>query len=127
MLTCHRHLRRLIAIHGRYSYLRNTGVILYSFYKSALVRRLRALSTYICTDLTFTLPLIYFSFFSGFSGQVHNNISLRAFCLVLITTTTKQTMYDQWVITFFNIAFASLPPLIYGFFEKDIPEAVRGI
>ena len=33
-----------------------------------------------------------------------------------------QTIYDDWIITLFNISFTSVPPLFYAIFEKDIDE-----
>jgi phospholipid-translocating ATPase len=80
-------LRRLICVHGRYSYIRLAGLIQYSFYK----------------NLAYILPQFYFAFFSGFSAQV---------------------FYDEWLLSMFNILFTSLPPLVYGFMEKDAPESI---
>lgn len=82
-----KHLKRLLCIHGRYSYLRVTGIIQYSFYK----------------NLAFTLCMLYFSFYNGFSGQ---------------------TLYDSWIITLYNIVFTSIPPLFFGLFEKDLDEEI---
>ena len=82
-----RHLKKLLCVHGRYSYLRVTGIIQYSFYK----------------NLSFTLSMLYFSFYNGFSGQ---------------------TLYDSWVITLYNIVFTSIPPFFYGLFEKDLSEKI---
>jgi phospholipid-transporting ATPase len=42
-----------------------------------------------------------FSFFCGFSGQ---------------------TLFDGWLLSFFNFAFTSIPPLFMGIFEKDLPD-----
>lgn len=33
-----------------------------------------------------------------------------------------QTIYDDWVVTFYNIVVTSLPPLLMGIMEKDIVE-----
>lgn len=33
-----------------------------------------------------------------------------------------QTIYDDWVMTFFNITITALPPLAIGVFETDIPD-----
>lgn len=82
-----RFLRRLLCIHGRYSYIRVAGIIQYSFYK----------------NMCFTLGLLWFSFVNGFSGQ---------------------TLYDPWIITLYNIVFTSLPPFLFGLFEKDLNEEV---
>ncbi|EGG15352.1 transmembrane protein [Cavenderia fasciculata] len=35
---------------------------------------------------------------------------------------TGQTIFDSWIITFYNILFTSLPPFFYGLFERDIDE-----
>ncbi|MDP2437847.1 MAG: hypothetical protein Q8P67_19060, partial [archaeon] len=37
---------------------------------------------------------------------------------------SAQTLYDEWIMTFFNIIFTSWPPLIYGCLEKDIDERI---
>eukprot|EP01133_Synstelium_polycarpum_P012152 gene12152-14219_t len=79
------HLRRLLCVHGRYSYIRVAGLIQYSFYK----------------NMSFTLCLLWYSFSSLF---------------------TAQTIFDSWIITFYNILFTSLPPFFYGLFEKDIDD-----
>ncbi len=80
------HLRRLVCVHGRYCYLRSSGLIQYSFYK----------------NIAYILPQFLFGFYSGFTAQV---------------------FYDEWNLSLFNIIFTSLPPLIYGFTEKDVSEA----
>ena len=46
-------LWRLILVHGRWAYLRNSDLILYFFYK----------------NIVFTLPQLYFAFINGYSGQ----------------------------------------------------------
>jgi magnesium-transporting ATPase (P-type) len=33
-----------------------------------------------------------------------------------------QTIYDEWLMAFFNILITSLPPLAIATFEQDIPE-----
>jgi phospholipid-transporting ATPase len=48
-----RHLRRLLAVHGRYSLIRNSVLIQYSFYK----------------NLAYCLTQFFFAFYNGFSGQ----------------------------------------------------------
>jgi phospholipid-transporting ATPase len=53
-------------------------------------------------NLAFILPQFYFGFWSGFCAQVY---------------------YDEWLLSLFNIIFTSLPPLLYGFTEKDVSEA----
>ena len=48
-----RHLRRLLAVHGRYSLIRNSHLIQYSFYK----------------NIVYSLTHVYYSFYNAFSGQ----------------------------------------------------------
>eukprot|EP00762_Andalucia_godoyi_P003145 ANDGO_01127.mRNA.1 Phospholipid-transporting ATPase 3 len=80
-----RHLKRLLCIHGRYSYLRSGDLIQYSFYKNLLL----------------TWCQFFYIFFSGFSGQ---------------------TLFDSWILLFYNMTFTALPPLFTGMFEKDLAE-----
>ena len=78
-----RHLRRLIAVHGRYSLIRNSALVQYSFYK----------------NLVYSLVQVYFCFYNAYSGQ---------------------TIFDSWVLIFFNMAFTFLPPMIMGMFDFDV-------
>eukprot|EP00658_Telonema_sp_P-2_P009881 TRINITY_DN13688_c0_g1_i2.p1 TRINITY_DN13688_c0_g1~~TRINITY_DN13688_c0_g1_i2.p1 ORF type:complete len:404 (-),score=108.75 TRINITY_DN13688_c0_g1_i2:72-1283(-) len=61
----------------------------------------------ICTLVSFyknivlSLTQFYFAFSAGFSGQ---------------------TLYDGWLLSFYNLAFTSMPPLFMGIFEKDLEE-----
>ena len=52
-------------------------------------------------NIMMSLTQFYFSFFAGFSGT---------------------TLFDGWLLSFFNIAFTSMPPLMLGIFEKDLHE-----
>jgi len=54
-------------------------------------------------NMCFTLGLLWFSFVNGVAGQ---------------------TLYDAWIITLYNIIFTSLPPFLFGLFEKDLNEEV---
>jgi len=80
-----RTLKRLIAVHGRYSYIRMAKLILYSFYK----------------NLTLIYPQFIGGFYTGWSGV---------------------PLYNQFVLTCFNIFFTSLPPFFMAIFEKDLDE-----
>eukprot|EP01121_Diplochlamys_sp_Union-15-3_P014296 TRINITY_DN4539_c0_g1_i1.p1 TRINITY_DN4539_c0_g1~~TRINITY_DN4539_c0_g1_i1.p1 ORF type:complete len:308 (-),score=31.40 TRINITY_DN4539_c0_g1_i1:29-952(-) len=82
-----KHLKRLIFVHGRYSMIRNSGLILYSFYK----------------NLAVFIPLFWFSFYCGWSAQ---------------------TLYEDWVMAFFNVTITSLPPFLLSLLEKDIKEEI---
>lgn len=50
-------------------------------------------------NLVFSIPQFYFGFYNAFSGQ---------------------TVYDDWYITFYNLAFTALPLLMRALFERDI-------
>jgi magnesium-transporting ATPase (P-type) len=75
-------LWRMLMCHGRWSYIRNAEMIIYFFYK----------------NMVFSMPLLIWSFYTGYSGQ---------------------TVYDDFYITFYNLAFTSWPLLIKALFDKD--------
>eukprot|EP01006_Ploeotia_vitrea_P062659 TRINITY_DN84196_c0_g1_i1.p1 TRINITY_DN84196_c0_g1~~TRINITY_DN84196_c0_g1_i1.p1 ORF type:complete len:1149 (-),score=116.15 TRINITY_DN84196_c0_g1_i1:64-3510(-) len=54
-------------------------------------------------NLVLSLVQIYFAFYNGFTGQ---------------------TLFDSWVMQMYNIIFTSLPPLLLGIFEKDLPDDI---
>ncbi len=78
-----RALWKLLLVHGRWSYIRISEMILYFFYK----------------NMIFTMPQVVFCCFNGFSGQ---------------------SGYDDWYITFYNLAFTSLPLVVRALFDQDI-------
>ena len=87
-----RHLRRLLTVHGRYNYLRMSGLIYYSFYK----------------NLVFITIQWWFGFVSLWTGQVNSNsYNIRQFtkkyflplimlyslpCLLLFMQYLKETL-----------------------------------
>jgi phospholipid-transporting ATPase len=81
-----RHLRRLLAIHGRYSLIRNSQLVQYSFYK----------------NIVYSLTQVFYSFYNAYSGQ---------------------TIYDSWVIVFFNMAFTFFPPMVMGILDYDVRDS----
>eukprot|EP01104_Vermistella_antarctica_P005938 TRINITY_DN16684_c0_g1_i1.p1 TRINITY_DN16684_c0_g1~~TRINITY_DN16684_c0_g1_i1.p1 ORF type:complete len:1126 (+),score=362.88 TRINITY_DN16684_c0_g1_i1:248-3625(+) len=82
-----KHLQRLISVHGRWSLIRNGGMIQYSFYKNTAV--------FMCQ--------VWFAFWSAFSAE---------------------TLYDDFLMTLFNITITSLPPLVLGAGEKDLSDKI---
>ena len=50
-------------------------------------------------NMIFTAPQFLFLFYNGYSGQ---------------------TIYDDWYITFYNLAFTSFPLVVRALFDKDI-------
>ena len=65
-----KHLRQLVAVHGRYSQIRTAGLINLSFYK----------------NFTFTLTQVYFQIFCFASGTTFNNQWLASAFNVLVTS-----------------------------------------
>jgi len=110
-----RHLKKLLCVHGRNSFIRSSGVVQYSFYKN------------ICYNLIF----VWYAFYSGFTGQVLYFTFQFLLDTKKILTLPKhpnpthpheQTIFDSWVLSSFNVFFTSLPPLLYGLFERDLSE-----
>eukprot|EP00127_Corallochytrium_limacisporum_P005603 Clim_evm2s209 gene=Clim_evmTU2s209 len=77
-----RFLQRLLLVHGRWSYIRMCKFLRYFFFK----------------NFAFTMPMFYFAFWNGFSGQ---------------------SFWDEWVVTLFNTTFTSLPIIMVGVFDQD--------
>lgn len=78
-----RFLRKLLLVHGSWSYQRLSKLILYSFYK----------------NITFALCLFWYSWFNDFSGQI---------------------AFEGWTMTFYNVVFTILPPLVIGIFDQFV-------
>ncbi|KAI5821040.1 hypothetical protein BZA77DRAFT_336364 [Pyronema omphalodes] len=78
-----RFLRKLLLVHGSWSYQRISKVILYSFYK----------------NITLYMTQFWYSFQNAFSGQV---------------------IYESWTLSFYNVFFTVLPPLVMGIFDQFI-------
>jgi magnesium-transporting ATPase (P-type) len=76
-------LWKLLFVHGRWSYIRNSEMILYFYYKNVI----------------FALPQFYFCLQNAWSGQ---------------------TFFDDFYITFYNMAFTALPVIARAIFDQDI-------
>ncbi|EAS01110.3 phospholipid-translocating P-type ATPase, flippase family protein (macronuclear) [Tetrahymena thermophila SB210] len=76
-------LWRLLFVHGRWSYIRISEMIVYFFYK----------------NMIFTIPQLYFAFFSGFSAQ---------------------SIFDDYYISMYNLIFTALPLIIRAIFDQDV-------
>lgn len=70
-------------VHGRWSYIRISEMILYFFYK----------------NMIFTIPQVVYCFFNAYSGQ---------------------SIFDDWYISFYNLAFTSIPLVIRAVFDQDL-------
>ncbi|KAF8448709.1 hypothetical protein L210DRAFT_3387838 [Boletus edulis BED1] len=82
-----RHLKKLLLVHGAWSYQRLSKLILYSFYK----------------NITLYMTQFWYSFFNNFSGQI---------------------AYESWTISFYNVIFTVLPPLVIGIFDQFVSARV---
>ncbi|KAI9780453.1 MAG: hypothetical protein M1839_006727 [Geoglossum umbratile] len=78
-----RYLRKLLLVHGAWSYQRISKVILYSFYK----------------NIALYMTQFWYAFQNSFSGEV---------------------IYESWTLSFYNIFFTALPPLVMGIFDQFI-------
>lgn len=76
-------LWKLLMVHGRWSYIRISEMILYFFYK----------------NMIFTLPQVAFTTYNAFSGN---------------------SIYDDWYITCYNLAFTSIPLIVRAVFDQDL-------
>lgn len=70
-------------VHGRWSYIRISEMILYFFYK----------------NMIFTIPQVVYCFYNAYSGQ---------------------SIFDDWYISFYNLAFTSIPLVIRAVFDQDL-------
>ncbi|KAG6141510.1 aminophospholipid translocase [Claviceps purpurea] len=78
-----RYLRKLLLVHGAWSYQRVSKTILFSFYK----------------NMTLYLTQFWFTFQNVFSGQV---------------------IYESWTLSFYNVFYTVLPPLVLGILDQFI-------
>ncbi|KAG8782134.1 hypothetical protein FRC12_021196 [Ceratobasidium sp. 428] len=78
-----RYLRKLLLVHGSWSYQRLSKLILYSFYK----------------NIVLYMTQFWYSFFNNFSGQI---------------------AYESWTLSFYNVIFTVLPPLVIGIFDQFV-------
>ncbi|CAJ0646531.1 15830_t:CDS:2 [Entrophospora sp. SA101] len=78
-----KYLKKLLLVHGAWSYQRLSKLILYSFYK----------------NITLYMTQFWFTFHNSFSGQV---------------------IYESWTITYYNVLFTVLPPMVIGVFDQFV-------
>ncbi|CAG8525690.1 5339_t:CDS:10 [Paraglomus brasilianum] len=78
-----RYLKKLLLVHGAWSYQRLSKLILYSFYK----------------NITLYMTQFWFAFHNSFSGQV---------------------IYESWTISYYNVLFTVLPPIVIGVFDQYV-------
>ncbi|KAK4057711.1 aminophospholipid translocase [Microbotryomycetes sp. JL221] len=78
-----RYLKKLLLVHGTWSYQRLSKLILYSFYK----------------NIALYMTGFWFAFQNSFSGQV---------------------LEEGWTLTFYNVIFTVLPPVVLGVFDQFV-------
>ncbi|CAG7854737.1 Probable phospholipid-transporting ATPase DRS2 [Serendipita indica DSM 11827] len=78
-----RYLKKLLLVHGSWSYQRLSKLILYSFYK----------------NIVLYMTQFWYSFSNNFSGQIAN---------------------ESWTLSFYNVFFTVLPPLVIGIFDQFV-------
>ena len=78
-----KYLKKLLLVHGSWSYQRISNAILYSFYK----------------NITLYMTQFWFVFVNGFSGQ---------------------SIAESWTLTFYNVLFTVLPPIVLGVFDQFV-------
>ena len=76
------YLQKLLLYHGREDYRRNSYYIIYEFYKNAV----------------YTSPILYFGFYSFFSGE---------------------GFYDKLLVQFFDLLYAAFPMFYFAIFDKE--------
>jgi magnesium-transporting ATPase (P-type) len=82
-----KNLKRLLVVHGRYAWFRTTSCFIYTVFKNAAL----------------SLCLIFFSFYSGFSGA---------------------TLFDSWLLTMFNTFFTQATPWMMGGLDMDVDDDI---
>lgn len=112
-----RFLKRLVAVHGRYSYLRLRQLVLYSFYK----------------NIAFIMVIFWWGWWRYADGGEPGRTAHRRWLTATVSRrgrTTEptsawsgQSIYNDTILSMVNVLYLSLPPLAQGIFEKDISEA----
>ena len=123
-----RSLKRLVAIHGRYSYLRMRQLVLYSFYK----------------NIAFILVIFWFGIYrsertqqscldtapaAARDGPLTRSVvptfhGFRTDAGRPRSAWSGQSIYNDSILAMVNVIYLSLPPLVQGIFEKDVSEHV---
>jgi len=95
-----RFLRKLLLVHGSWSYQRVSKVILYSFYKNtALFMTQFWVSLQQHCRTSFVSNPLQYSFQNAFSGQ---------------------SIFESWTLSFYNVLFTVLPPFVLGIFDQFV-------
>lgn len=116
-----RFLKKLLLVHGAWSYRRLSKLILCklvlvcanalshyshyidSFYKNIVLYMTQFWVSHLCLlilEVVILIPqLLQYSFFNNFSGQI---------------------AYESWTLSLYNVLFTVLPPLVIGIFDQFV-------
>lgn len=94
-----RFLRKLLLVHGSWSYQRLSKLILYSFYKNITFALCLFWVSYAWPITITMLTCAQYSWVNDFSGQIS---------------------FEGWTMTFYNVVFTILPPLVIGIFDQFV-------
>ncbi len=96
-----RYLRKLLLVHGAWSYQRISKLILYSFYKNIALYMTQfwVPASSLVETIIWLTTWIQFSFQNAFSGEV---------------------IFESWTLSFYNVFFTLFPPFVIGIFDQFI-------
>jgi phospholipid-transporting ATPase len=101
-----RYLTKLLLVHGTWSYQRLSKLILYSFYKNIVLYMLKSVvlkRSLARPKLMRDTHSFWYAFSNSFSGQV---------------------LFESWTLTFYNVVFTVLPPVVLGVFDQVSPPSL---
>lgn len=102
-----RFLKRLLLVHGRWSYYRMAKFLRYFFYK----------------NFAFTMTHIWYALYCGYSAQVLSP-NCRPRCPHIYGASCMlQTAYDAYFITFYNLMYTAFPIIAVAVFDQDVDSA----
>ena len=94
-----RYLKKLLLVHGSWSYQRLSKLILCTCTIPAFECGLTCFVDSFYKNITLYMTQFWFSFFNNFSGQV---------------------AYESWTLSMYNVVFTLLPPLVIGVFDQFV-------
>jgi phospholipid-transporting ATPase len=100
-----RFLRKLLLVHGAWSYHRISKTILYSFYKNIT---LYLTQFWVSCPLLSRCPRHAFVFVANASQYTFQNVF------------SGEVIYESWTLSFYNVFYTVLPPLAMGILDQFI-------
>lgn len=126
-----RFLKRLILVHGRYSYNRTAFLSQYSFYKSLLICFIQILWVSLVMTLYFSISfcpllenhcpkILCASIFSTLSSYWYTNIR-HPFSFSFISGVSGTSLFNSVSLMAYNVFYTSIPVLV-SVLDKDLSE-----